>query len=81
MKLYYMSFTGKVTKKYTHRGAIIDYINSKTNQKDRVLCTYELYINVNVNDTIIKMPNSNSCIIKNKLKNVKVDCYDIDFLD
>ena len=68
-------FTGIILNKFRHRGDIIVYKNLFTNVKREIYATSGLNDNSNIGDTIIKLPKSNLCIIKNKKKSIKVECY------
>jgi hypothetical protein len=72
---YKSEYKGIVLKKYEYRGLTLIYKNLKTYEESPINATEILYENSNIGDTIIKIPNSNLCIIKNKCKSIKVECY------
>ena len=73
---YKSGYTGVVETKFRQKGAvIIFYKNLKTLEELQINPTDELAENCNIGDTITKLPNSNYCILKNKRKNIKVECY------
>lgn len=74
-EVFTQEFKGVIKKKFRQRGDIIVYQNLKTNKEDEIYSSFELNENAEINDTIIKLPNSNNCIIKNGIKEVQVPCY------
>lgn len=77
--IYKSEYKGVVLKKEIYRGFTVTYRNLKTYKERGINATEILYKNSNIGDTIIKMANSNLCIIKNKSKKIKVECYELDF--
>jgi len=76
---YNAGFTGVIIKKYRQKGGdIIFYKNLKTMKEYEINPSEELAENSNVGDTIIKFPQSNKCILKNRGKNIKVQCHFIE---
>lgn len=70
-------FTGIVTKIYSQRGFFIVYKNINTLKFNEIYVTSDLALNLKLNDTIIKLPNSNSCKLKNKVFKL----YENDFIN
>ncbi len=77
--IFKSEYTGLVLEKIQYRGLTIRYKNLKTKKDRDINSTENLFYNSNVGDTIIKIANSNLCIIKNKNKNIKLKCYELDF--
>lgn len=69
------AFTGVITKKIRQRGDIIYYRDLSTKAINEINASEELNSNSTVGDTIIKLKQSNKCIIKSKSKNIIVRCY------
>ena len=78
-ELFNSEFRGLIIKKYRQRGDIIIYRNLKNNIEGEIYATSELNKNSNIGDTIIKLPKSNLCIVKNKTELFNGPCYFIDF--
>jgi hypothetical protein len=72
-------YKGLIIKKYRQRGDIIIYRDLKNNIEGVIYATSELNENSNIGDTIIKLPNSNLCIVKNKTEQFNGTCYFNDF--
>lgn len=68
-------FTGVITKKIRQRGDIIYYRDVLTNDISEIYASEELNINSEVGDTIVKLRESNKCIIKSKSKRIIVRCF------
>jgi len=76
---YKANFMGIIIKKYRQKGGdIIFYKDLKTFEDHEINPSDELTENCNVGDTIIKLPRSNKCVLKNKGKNIKVECHYIE---
>lgn len=68
-------FTGIITQKYRQKGAVIFfYRNVETNIETQINPSDAFANSAEINDTIIKLPDSNECIIKNSNKLIKVVC-------
>jgi len=72
---YNTSFKGVVVKKVRRRGDIIFYKNFTSHQIGEIYASGELQDNSIVGDTIVKLENSNRCILKNGRKNISLKCY------
>ena len=72
-------YKGVIVKKFRRRGDIIVYKNLETNKLREIYATVVFDEKSKIGDTIIKIPNQNLCVIKNKNKNIKVKCYELDF--
>ncbi|SNR73620.1 hypothetical protein [Flavobacterium sp. ov086] len=73
---YYSSFTGIIIKKYRQKGGVLIFYKDLTTFKSyQINPSDELIENCNVGDTITKLTQTNKCILKNKSKNLKVECY------
>ncbi|TPG41672.1 hypothetical protein [Flavobacterium pectinovorum] len=77
--IFRSEYKGLVLKKFRRRGNIILCKNLVTNKSTEIYATRILNKNSSIGDTIIKIANSNLCIIKNKRKNIKMKCYELDF--
>jgi len=76
--LFKSEYKGIVKDKYNYRGLTVVCFGLLGYNDWNINSTEELYKNSTIGDTIIKIANSNLCIIKNKNKSIKVDCYFIE---
>ena len=72
---YDASFEGIIVKKIRRRGDIVFFKDFATNKVKEIYATSELNNNSKIGDTIVKLANSNKCIIKSRSKEIIVERY------
>ena len=73
---FHSNYKGIIIKKYRQKGGVILFYKDLTNFNCyQINPSDELIEKCNIGDTIIKLKNSNLCLLINKNKNLKVECY------
>lgn len=70
-----------VKKIIKRRGYFLFCEELKNREEFEIYPSNEMLNNINIGDTIHKLPNSNRCIIRNKNKEINVICYPDDMVD
>ncbi len=69
-----LAFSGTVLEKNSHRGYGITILKSDKEKFQIAIASDCLYNHVSIGDTIIKLPNSNKCMVKGD-SSYQCDCY------